>query len=216
MSLSLYLGTVFSLKKITHKYISITAFWDPRTEFTKTSALGNFSRCYNVKIGKYSSIRGRSRAMNATIGNFSVIAKECDIGLGVHPTNLISCHSIFYKNAPWGFHKDWVKKVTHYVKPIHIGNDVWIGARSIIMDGVSIGDGAIVAAGSVVTKDVPPYAVVGGSPAKIIKYKFSQDIIDRLEEIQWWNLPDEEITKVVDLFHVENPSLEEINKYFPK
>lgn len=101
------------------------------------------------------------------------------------------------------------------MKPIHIGNDVWIGARSIIMDGVSIGDGAIVAAGSVVTKDVPPYAVVGGSPAKIIKYKFSQDIIDRLEEIQWWNLPDEEITKVVDLFHVENPSLEEINKYFP-
>ena len=98
------------------------------------------------------------------------------------------------------------------MKPIHIGNDVWIGARSIIMDGVSIGDGAIVAAGSVVTKDVPPYAVVGGSPAKIIKYKFSQDIIDRLEEIQWWNLPDEEITKVVDLFHVKNPSLEEIAK----
>ena len=85
----------------------------------------------------------------------------------------------------------------------------------MIMDGVTISDGAIVATGAVVTKDVPPYAIVGGVPAKVIKYKFSPEIIARLEEIKWWDLPDEKITEVIDLFHIKNPTLEDINKYFP-
>lgn len=82
------------------------------------------------------------------------------------------------------------------------------------MDGVSIGNGAIIAAGSVVTKDVPSFAIVGGAPAKLIKYRFQQDIIDHLMEIQWWNLPDDEITKRIGLFHIENPTMKDINHYF--
>ena len=214
MATNSYLNSLFSVKKITHKYISLLAFWDSRTVFSKTSALGSYSRCYNVRIGKYSSLRGKSKAANCIIGKYSVIAKESEIGLGVHPTDYLTCHSIFYTNSPWGFHPEWVKSIEDIVRISHIGNDVWIGAKSIVMDGVSIGDGAIVAAGSVVTKDVPPFAVVGGVPAKIIKYRFSQEVIDRLEEIQWWNLPDEEITKRIDLFHIKNPTLEDINRYF--
>lgn len=84
------------------------------------------------------------------------------------------------------------------------------------MDGVTIGDGAFVAAGAIVTKDVPPFAIVGGVPAKVIKYRFPDDVIKRLIEIQWWNLPDDEITKRIDLLHKANPSLEDINKYFPE
>lgn len=216
MGVKAYIGSMLSPKKLTHKYIALSAYWDSKTTFTKTTALGRHTRCYNVVIGKYSSIRDRGRAMNAIFGNFTVVAKECEIGLGVHPTDYLSCHSIFYKNRPWGFHPDWVKTVREFVKTTHIGNDVWIGAKSIVMDGVTIGDGAIVAAGSVVTKNVPPFAVVGGVPAKIIKYRFSQEVIDRLLEIQWWNMPDEKITEVVGLFHISNPSLEDINKYFPK
>ena len=83
------------------------------------------------------------------------------------------------------------------------------------MDGVNIGDGAIVAAGAVVTKDIPPFAVVGGVPAKVIKYRFPQEMIERLEEIKWWDLPDEELTKVIDLFHKPNPSLEDLYRFFP-
>ena len=210
-----YIRSILSPKHFIYRYISLFAFWDKRTKFSKTTALGKFSRCFNVVIGNYSSIRDRSRVMNCVIGNYSVIAKDCEIGLGVHPTHYLSCHSIFYKNSPWGFHPEWVKPMDNIDKITHVGHDVWIGAKSIIMDGVSIGNGAIIAAGSVVTKDVPPYAVMGGAPAKIIKYKFQQDVINRLEEIQWWNLPDEEITKRVELFHIENPTLDIIDHYFP-
>lgn len=84
------------------------------------------------------------------------------------------------------------------------------------MDGVNIGDGAIVASGTVVTKDVPPYAIVGGVPAKIIKYRYSKEMIERLLEIQWWNLPDAEIARCIDLFHIPNPTVDDVNKFFPK
>lgn len=207
---------MLSIKKFTHKYISFSAIWDSETKFAKTTALGGHTRCFNVVVGAYSSIRDRGKVMNAVIGNYTVIAKDCEIGLGVHPTNYLTCHSIFYKNSPWGFHPEWVKPVSNLVKITHIGNDVWVGAKCIVMDGITIGDGAIVAAGSVVTKDVPPFAIVGGAPAKVIKYRFPQDVIERLEEIQWWNLPDEKITEVVDLFHIKNPTLEDINRYFPE
>lgn len=216
MGLKKYLGSFFSLKKVTYKYISWGAYWDSKTNFTKTTALGRRTRCYNVNIGRYSSIRGGGRAMNAIIGNYTVIAQGSEIGLGVHPTNYLSCHSIFYAHTPWGIHPEWKKPIESIDRISHIGNDVWIGAKSIIMDGVTIGDGAIVAAGSVVTRDVPPYSIVGGAPAKMIRYRYSQEIIDRLEEIKWWNLPDEEIGKRIDFWHIENLTLEDIDIFFPR
>lgn len=212
-----YLSSIFSFKKITHKFVSPFALWDSNTRFSKTSALRKFSHCVNVQIGNYSSVASNTKIVNAVIGNFSVIARESRIGLGLHPTNYLTPHSIFYKNSPWNIHPEWVEKINFVEEPTtHVGNDVWIGSRCIVMDGVSIGNGAIVAAGSVVTKDVPPYAVVGGAPAKLIKYRFSQEIINRLEEIEWWNLSDDDITKCIDLFHIENPTLEILEKYFPR
>ena len=86
----------------------------------------------------------------------------------------------------------------------------------MIVPGVNIGDGAVIGAGTVVSKNIPPYAIVGGIPAKVIKYRFSPEIIERLLEIKWWNLPDEEITRIKDLFHIPNPTLEDLDRYFPK
>lgn len=215
--MSSYIINYFSIKKLTHRYVSFLARWSGNTTFDKTSALRKFSVCVNSHIGRYSSVATDTKLINATLGNFTVIARESRIGLGPHPTNYLTPHSIFYKNNPWGFHPDWVAKINFSdKKPITIGNDVWIGSRSIVMDGVTIGDGAIVAAGSVVTKDVPPYAIVGGVPAKIIKYRFSDDIIKRLLEVKWWNLSDEKISEIIDLFHIENPTIEDLNKFFPK
>jgi len=86
---------------------------------------------------------------------------------------------------------------------IIIKNDVWIGANVTVLDGLTIGNGAVIAAGAVVVKDVPAYAIVGGNPAKVIKYRFSQNIIDELEEIGFWNLPIEEI----DLFDIHTKNI---------
>lgn len=211
-----YLISVFSLKKLTYKFVSPLALWNTNTFFTKTSALRKFSICVNVSIGNYSSIASYTKVVNALVGNFSVIARESRIGLGPHPTNLLTPHSIFYKNNPWNIHPDWVEKSDFVENRItYIGNDVWIGSRCIVMDGVTIGNGAIVAAGSVVTKDVPPYAIVGGAPAKLIRYRFPQEMIKRLEEIRWWNLSDEEITKAKELFHIQNPTIDDLNRFFP-
>lgn len=69
-----------------------------------------------------------------------------------------------------------------------IGNDVWLGANSLVLKGVKIGDGAVIGAGAVVTKDVPPYAIVGGNPAKVIKMRFDDETIGKLMQLQWWNL----------------------------
>jgi len=93
-------------------------------------------------------------------------------------------------DARWGgdHHRD-----TYSKGPVRIGNDVWIGARATILSGVTVGDGAVIAAGAVVVADVPPYAIVGGVPAKLIKYRFPPDIVNRLLDVQWWNWTDEVI-----------------------
>lgn len=217
MGLLNYVGTLFSIKKISYPFVSPLAKWDARTTFTKKSALRHYSKSYNVHLGDYSSIGIGSCVSNARIGRFTVIARDCYVGVGGHPTSYLTAHSVFYKNKPWSLHPEWTKDIDFDESPItHIGNDVWIGTRSIIMDGVNIGDGAIIAAGAVVTKDVPPFAIVGGVPAKVIKYRFSQEIIERLMETKWWDLPDEEITRRIDLFHKANPTIEDINSFFPQ
>lgn len=85
----------------------------------------------------------------------------------------------------------------HSKGDIHIGNDVWFGREAMVMSGVTIGDGAVIAARAVVTKDVPPYAIVAGQPAKVIRYRFSEDIIARLLQLKWWDWPDNRVRKAV-------------------
>lgn len=98
-------------------------------------------------------------------------------------------------------------------KKVIIGNDVWIGSHALILGGVKIGDGAVIGAGAVVTKDVPPYAVVGGVPARIIKYRFSQEIIDKLLEIKWWNLPENILKENIKLFQTDNITFDLLQKF---
>ena len=88
-------------------------------------------------------------------------------------------------------------------RPVIIGNDVWIGRNAIIMDGVEIGSGAVVASGAIVTKDVPPYAIVGGVPAKVIRYRFDEQTIERLIESRWWDYPDEFIENELKFDDIE-------------
>lgn len=118
--------------------------------------------------------------------------------MGQHPTNFLSTHPAFYSAG--GQTQLQIKRSTTFKEssPVSIGNDVWIGANSIVMDGVSVGDGAIIGAGAIVTRDVPAYAVAVGSPAKVIKFRFDTTTIDLLKSSQWWNLSETDVSLFFD------------------
>lgn len=144
---------------------------------------------YRVNLGDYSYIGGNCRVMHSIIGKFCSIGPNVWIGgLPSHPLNLKSTFPGFYQkdSSFYGIEPEYDYHEQEF-KQVIIGNDVWIGARAMIMDGVSIGDGAVVAAGAVVTKNVPPYAIVGGVPAKIIKFRFESPKIQEMLNSQWWN-----------------------------
>ncbi len=212
-----YLPSLFSFKKLTYKRVDFGTLWDTKSSFTKFTHILRGARLNNAHIGKYSRVGVNCKLTNVTVGNFSCIGADCVVGVGQHPTNYLTYHSIFYKQGNWGWHDDWIKYPKGFQEQAHItiGNNVWIGQKVVIMDGVTIGDNSIVATGAIVTKDVPPYSIVGGVPAKVIKTLFNDEMRKRLDEIQWWNLEDNEITKVIDLFHIPNPSIENLNKFFP-
>ena len=138
----------------------------------------------NIKIGRGTYLRKDIFVDDGVeIGRYCSIANDVVIGPSNHPITNFSTHPISYdvNNYP---DKD--------VKTI-IGNDVWIGTRAIIKRGVKIGNGAVIASGAVVTKDVEPYAVVAGVPAKLIKYRFDSETIQELQSLEWWNLPKESL-----------------------
>lgn len=131
------------------------------------------------------------------IGKYCSIAYGAVIGLSQHPLTHISTHGFTVAQDPFRVYGEIqvppnrLRPHTGYRGRVTIGNDVWIGWKAIVMDGVTIGDGAVVAAGAVVCKDVPPYAIVGGVPAKVIRYRFDQDTCERLLKSRWWDYPQE-------------------------
>lgn len=146
-------------------------------------------------IGCYSDIRGGVIRSCKSIGRFCSFAPGVTIGMGQHPTNYLSTHNFQYEES-WAFNSFWDEAIEFETKkaprpprkrPPTIGNDVWLGNNVTVQQDVTIGDGAIVASGSVVTKNVPPYAIVGGVPAKLIRFRFEDNTIERLMSIQWWN-----------------------------
>lgn len=146
----------------------------------------------NVQLGDNSYFAMNAHAANLIVGKFCSIGPNFCCGLGIHPTNGISTSPIFYKGLV-----DEHKKTT-------IGNDVFIGANVTVLDGVTIGDGAVIGAGAVVAHDIPPYAIAIGVPAKVVKYRFDQETINRLLEKKWWDGTDGEIQKVKEFeFRVE-------------
>jgi acetyltransferase-like isoleucine patch superfamily enzyme len=133
------------------------------------------------------------RGTTLTVGSFCSIAKEVlFLVRAEHPTHTASTFPV--RNLGVG-----MEELTSR-GPITIGHDVWIGRRAMVMSGVTIGNGAVIGAGAVVTRDVAPYSIVGGVPAKLIRFRFEQPTIDALQRIRWWDWPDDDIRSRVDLF----------------
>ena len=160
--------------------------------FEGKNSVGENTVLSNTYLGYGSYVCDNSNVSNCKIGRFCSISNNVLRASGKHPTDFATTHPAFYsKEHPCGLGyvaEDKFQEKVYLEKPyqVQIGNDVWIGTGAIIFDGVTIGNGAIVAAGSVVNKDVPPYAIVGGVPAKIIKYRFSEETIKKLEKSLWW------------------------------
>lgn len=156
---------------------------------------------WNCHIGDYARVRSFTHLECTDVGKFCSIARQSLIGMGPHPIDTcVSMHPFFYhqdsrlgypaRNSPIAKHP----RTT-------IGNDVWIGAGARVVAGLNIGDGAVVGMGSVVTHDVPAFAIVAGVPARVIRYRFSEEMIERLLRFRWWDQDEDWIRRNWESFH---------------
>ena len=194
--------TYFNLKRKWHGIVRFNRSVNISAEatFEGANSIGDRSS-FSGSMG-YGTYIGTDSHVEASIGRFTSIGAELRIARGTHPLGapFVTTSPVFYslqKQAMYTFAKE---QRFEEIRPMaSIGNDVWIGDRVFITGGLTIGDGAVVLSGAVVTKDVPPYAIVGGVPAKILKYRYDEETVAFLLKSEWWNKPVEWLESHWDL-----------------
>lgn len=203
---------IFLLKKIYHLFNFIyytIKFSKSKFHFISIFKKSNFgtnvivsSNCeiVNTTLDNFTYVSKNTIILNSCIGKFCSIASGVKINLPNHPINFISTHPIFYSKVYKKFNNITNSKFSESNR-VEIGSDVWIGENSIILTGVKIGNGAVIAAGAIVNNDVPDYAIVGGIPAKLIKYRFTTEEISLLLDNKWWDFPLNKILTDLDKYN---------------
>ncbi len=159
--------------------------------------VGKQCRIAEADIGTFSYVAEETWISQVTLGKFCSIGPKVIIGYGIHPTNFVSTHPVFYSTSPPGMRCFAEANGFPEREPITIGSDVFIGANAFVRDGVRIGDGAIVGANACVVKDVEPFSIVGGVPARHLRYRFESELIQRMLQSKWWDLDVDELAKLV-------------------
>lgn len=194
--------------------ISVFALVSTDNIIHKTVSIFRYAKVKMSKIGAYSYIGNDTDVEYADIGKFCSIADHCRIGMGSHNLNLLSTSPIFTE-AINGTKSQWLDHDVNAAedKMAVLGNDVWVGSHVLINGGITVGHGAVIGAGAVVVKDVPPYAIVGGVPAKIIRYRFSPEVIERLLQLEWWSLDTDTLKQNIGFFQKENISIDDVDEF---
>lgn len=201
----------------------------PRTGDTQTVYLKSVITRPNIEVGDFTIYNDfvndpREFEKNNVLYHYPInhdrliIGKFCSIACGAkfifncanHTLKSLSTYTFPLFFEEWDLPKSEVATAWDNKGDIVIGNDVWIGYDAVIMAGVTIGDGAIIGTWAVVVKDVEPYSIVGGIPAKEIRKRFSPDIIARLRKLQWWNWPPEKIQSIIQ--YIQNGNIEVLEK----
>lgn len=219
-----YLNYLFKKKKWENKFTKLDIGYlssiHGKSTFEEYVSIYKHSQLIDVEVGRHTYIGDYCRILNCKIGRYCSLANNIYIAPGQHPVNTyLSTSPIFYtpdmpqlSYADEDYFDYWGQMVT-------IGNDVWIGNNVHIMQGVEIGDGAIIASNAVVTKNVDPYTIVGGIPAKVIKKRFSDEIVEKLLNMKWWNYDEQFLMDNFKLFH-NSSNIEQIlkkwNEYLDK
>lgn len=202
------------VKNLFNPKISNLSFVSANNRIDPRAVIYRMVKMKSSSIGRYSYVGNDTDVECADIGQFCSISDHCRIGMGGHTLSHISSCPLFTQRIN-GCQEQWVDQDIHAVeeKRAVLGNDVWVGSHVLINGGVTVGHGAVIGAGAVVVKDVPPYAIVGGVPAKVIRYRFSPEIIEKLLELQWWNLPDETLKENISFFQKDNFSVNDIEDF---
>ena len=193
MKISFFQNKSFEIKKINSSISVGSSSIIIDSSFENTANIDKNSCINRCSIGKYFGLGNFSYVADTDIGKFCTFASRISISPFNHPTNLLSVHEFQYRNLEQAFSETIIKTKSTIQdelreKRTFIGNDVWIGDNAVVLKGISLNHGVIVGAGSVVTKDVEPYSIVVGNPARVTKKRFKDKTIEELLALKWWDL----------------------------